>query len=89
MKELRAHIEINAPAQRVWQVLTDFVAYSEWNPFIRRARGGARAGGRLSVYIQAPGSRGMGFKPRVLRATQRGFEEMNQALKERAERAAV
>ena len=36
MKELRSQIEIEAPADRVWQVLTDFATYPEWNPFIRR-----------------------------------------------------
>ena len=32
MKELRSQIEIEAPAVRVWQVLTDFAACPEWNP---------------------------------------------------------
>jgi uncharacterized membrane protein len=32
-------IHMKAPAQRVWQVLTDFAAYPEWNPFIRRVNG--------------------------------------------------
>ena len=31
---LQAEIEIDAPPERVWQVLTDFAAYSEWNPFV-------------------------------------------------------
>src|SRR5215210_9363232 len=39
MKELHSEIEINAPAQRVWEVLTDFASYPQWNPFIRRASG--------------------------------------------------
>jgi uncharacterized protein YndB with AHSA1/START domain len=32
MKEVFSEIEIQAPAGRVWQVLTDFANYSEWNP---------------------------------------------------------
>jgi uncharacterized protein YndB with AHSA1/START domain len=33
VRELRS--EIDAPPERVWQVLTDFGAFPEWNPFIR------------------------------------------------------
>jgi hypothetical protein len=146
MKQLHTEIEINAPAERVWEVLTDFASYPQWNPFIRRASGVPRTGERLEVRIEPPGGRGMTFKPKVLNAeanrelrwlghilvpglfdgehsftiwplgenrvrfvqreafkgllvplfarsletnTQRGFEEMNRALKERAEAAAT
>ena len=33
MKELRTQIEINATPERVWDVLTAFDRFSEWNPF--------------------------------------------------------
>jgi uncharacterized protein YndB with AHSA1/START domain len=38
-KQLRAQIDIHASPQRVWQVLTDFGAYPQWNPFMTRADG--------------------------------------------------
>ena len=141
MKALRTEIEIDAPPERVWQVLTDFAAYPEWNPFIRSIEGEPKVGGRLSVRIEPPGARGMTFKPtvraaeparelrwlgrllvpglvdgehrlaleplgdgrskfiqserftgllvgllgRTLAATERGFEQMNEALKRRLE----
>ena len=47
MRELRREIEIDAPPERIWAVVTDFGAYSEWNPFIRRISGGLREGARL------------------------------------------
>ena len=142
MKELRSEIEIQASAERVWQLLTDFASFPQWNPFIRKASGTIRVGERLEVYIQPSGASGMTFRPTVLTAepnrelrwlghllisglfdgehsftieplgesrvrftqrevftgllvplfargldtdTRRGFEEMNQALKARAE----
>ncbi|HET7087642.1 MAG TPA: SRPBCC domain-containing protein [Anaerolineae bacterium] len=142
MKELRTEIEIQATAERVWQLLTDFASFPQWNPFIRQANGEVRAGARLNVHVQPSGASGMTFQPTVLKAepnrelrwlgrlvipglfdgehiftiepvgegrvrftqreiftgllvpllargldtnTRRGFEEMNQALKARAE----
>jgi len=66
MKEIHTEIEINAPAEKVWKVLTDFAAYPEWNPFVRRGEGEVRVGARLHVYIQPSGGKGMSFRPTVL-----------------------
>ena len=59
-------IEINASADRVWHVLTDFAFYPKWNPFIRRISGSPIVGSRIETFIQPPGGRGMRFKPTVL-----------------------
>jgi len=32
---IRSSISIDAPRQKVWDVLLDFVSYREWNPYIR------------------------------------------------------
>jgi hypothetical protein len=142
VKELHSEIEIAASAQRVWDILTDFYSYPQWNPFIRRISGEAKIGERVEVRLEPPESRGVTLKPRVLNiepnrelrwlghllvpglfdgehtlaiepleenhvrfvqresfkgllvpllarsldnSTRRGFEEMNRALKERAE----
>ncbi len=142
MKELYSEIEIQATDEKVWQVLTDFASFPQWNPFMRRAAGELKKGAKLEVYIQPPGASGTTFRPTVLEAdpkrelhwighllipglldgehiltieplsencvrfvqretftgvlvplfagslaadTQRGFEEMNRALKARAE----
>jgi hypothetical protein len=66
MKEIHTEIEINAPAEKVWQVLTDFAAYPEWNPFVRRGEGEISVGARLHIYIQPSGGKGMSFRPTVL-----------------------
>jgi hypothetical protein len=142
MKEQHSQIGINASAERVWDILTDFASYPQWNPFIRSISGELKVGERLEVRLEPPDSRSITLRPTVLRAepnrvmrwvghlfvpgmfdgehslviepleenrvrfvqheafkgvlvsllarsldnnTLRGFEEMNEALKERAE----
>lgn len=68
MREVRTTIEINAPPERVWEMLTDFDAYPEWNPFIQRIAGDLRERAQLEVHIAPPGGRGMTFRPTVTRA---------------------
>jgi len=67
MKELRTEIEIHAPAERVWQLLTDIEMFPEWNPFLRRARGRIAVGERLKIFMQPSGSGGMTMKPKVIK----------------------
>ncbi len=68
MKQISSEIEINASPEQVWQILTNFSALPDWNPFIRTAEGNLRAGDRLKVYIKASKGMGMSFKPTILRA---------------------
>lgn len=68
MYNIDTEIEIHAPAALVWEVLTDFRAYPQWNPFVRSISGALEEGGQLEVFIQPAGSRGMRFRPRVLAA---------------------
>jgi hypothetical protein len=74
MKTLDTSIRIDAPAGTVWKILTDFPSYPQWNPFIRKLDGEARAGARLRVLLQPSGMKGTTFRPRVLAAsTEREF----------------
>ena len=66
MKSLHATVDIDAPAERVWQVVSDFGRYPDWNPFIVRAAGELRVGERLDITIAAPGMKPVSFRPRVL-----------------------
>jgi hypothetical protein len=59
MKELHAEIEIAASAERVWQLLTDFPSYPQWNPFEARISGRPRIGERLVVHFEFPGAKGL------------------------------
>lgn len=66
MKSLHAAVEIDAPAERVWQVVSDFARYCDWNPFIVRSAGEPRVGERLDITIAAPRMKPVSFRPRVL-----------------------
>ena len=51
VKELHSEIQIDAPAERVWKLLTDFDSYPQWNPFIRNIGGLPAPGERLEVLL--------------------------------------
>lgn len=68
MKRVATSIDIAAPPERVWAVLTDFPAHARWNPFITSIAGEAKQGGRLAIRVQPPGGKGMSFRPKVLAA---------------------
>lgn len=66
MSGLQTSIEIEAPIETIWSVLTDFAAYPEWNPFIRRLEGDLVMGSRLTVVLQPDGLRPSTFRPTVV-----------------------
>ena len=66
MRRIATAVDIDATALAVWGILTDFAAYPEWNPFIRRIEGEPRVGARLRVTIQPPGRKPMTFRPTVV-----------------------
>lgn len=68
MRLIDTHVEIAAPTARVWDVLTDFARFPEWNPFITRIDGSPEPGVRLRVEIKPPGKSAMTFTPIVLAA---------------------
>ncbi|HKO85819.1 MAG TPA: SRPBCC family protein, partial [Actinomycetota bacterium] len=35
-RQLESEVEVQASPERVWEVLTNFAAYPDWNPFIVR-----------------------------------------------------
>ncbi len=55
MKEVVTEIEINAPPERVWEILTDFAAYGKWNPFLYRVIGEANLGTQVRTFVRVLG----------------------------------
>ncbi len=66
MKEITTRIDINAPAEKVWDILMRFGEYPSWNPFVRSISGNPEKGGRLEVSIEPSGGKPMKFKPTVV-----------------------
>ncbi len=64
-RTIQTEVTINASASKVWQVLTDFEAYPQWNPFIRQVTGAARPGQQLMIELNSSG-RTTTFRPTVL-----------------------
>lgn len=64
MRQIRDEIEIDAPPQRVWEVLTDTSSFRSWNPTIRSLDGPLEPGERIRVTL-ALGGRLYRFRPVV------------------------
>jgi hypothetical protein len=68
-KQLTSQIEIDATAERVWEILTDFATYPAWNPFIVSAVGAAEVGTRVTLRMQPVDARMVTLKPTILEAS--------------------
>ena len=64
-KSIRTEIIINASKERVWEVLTDFGSYPQWNPFIISIAGTQAKGSKLAVTL-LNGKKEFAMKPNVL-----------------------
>lgn len=57
MAWIRAEIEIAAPAERIFEILTDLDAYPEWNPFTPRVESTLRPGDPVHLHVRLRGER--------------------------------
>jgi len=65
-RTIHSAIEIRAPIDVVWHVLTDFDAYPDWNPHIRRVQGELAEGRRVMIQTRPPGGRLIVMHPTIL-----------------------
>jgi hypothetical protein len=54
--KVSSDIQLDAAPEAVWAVLTDFAAYTEWNPLIKAASGIPAPQGQIDVTIAYLGS---------------------------------
>jgi hypothetical protein len=65
-RTIRSAIEIRAPLDVVWGVLTDFAAYPDWNPHIRRVLGTVGENARITIHSKPRGGRLIVMRPQVI-----------------------
>jgi hypothetical protein len=63
---ITSEIQIDASPLRVWEVLTDFASYPEWNPFLTSVVGSPVEGSKVKVRFEPPGGRGINMTPTIL-----------------------
>lgn len=60
-------IEVNASADKTWDLLADFTAYDGWNPMLKNVRGVCRVGEPIQFEVQLSKHKRMPLKARVNR----------------------
>jgi hypothetical protein len=66
MKTVSATIQIGAPPEAVWAVLTDLDRYQDWNPLFREASGQVAVGNRIKLRSVHPANgRMMTVQPKI------------------------
>ena len=58
---------MDAPSERVWDVLVDFQNYRLWNPFIHDITGEARIGEKIRISVRTPSGKERTYKPVITR----------------------
>lgn len=66
-KEIETTININASANKIWNVLINFEEYENWNSFIISANGQAEINKNLKITIKVDDYKMMSFKPKILK----------------------
>lgn len=67
MDAIEVRTEIDAPAEQVWQMLTDFARYPDWNPLVRQLSGEMVTGRPITVRLALGAGQPMTIKPTLLR----------------------
>lgn len=74
MKSIQTEIIINASTERVWNLLTDFANYPNWNTFIVSIEGKPEKGNQLINTMIVNGKKNV-FKPTITEVNQNQYFE--------------
>ena len=66
MREIYSDVEVKAGPGKVWEVVTDFDNYPNWNPFITSCTGDSSEGSTLEMKLSPPGASEMAVSSKVL-----------------------
>lgn len=69
---IKTEIIINAPAERIWSILTDLGNYQQWNPFIIESSGEVKVGKKINNTMKN-GDKTMTFKPTILNVVENEY----------------
>ena len=65
MKDLTTEIEINSSPQAVWDILTDFSNYPQWNPILTKVVGQLSIGNKLEIHLTTVGGKSRIYHPKI------------------------
>ncbi len=63
MRKVHTQIDIDAPAKKIWELITDLESYEQWNPFVVMGKGPIRQGEKITVRAQPDGKPGLTSHP--------------------------
>ena len=67
MKELTTEIQINSSPEILWNVLTDFKNYYQWNPILQEIKGEPLIENQLEINLQTIGGKNRVYHPKIIK----------------------
>lgn len=74
MTKLTVEVSLDAPVERIWELLTDFSIYPQWNPLFTKASVAKPGEGTFDMKVHLPGMAPFDIKPKIV------TEQENKAL---------
>jgi len=70
MKDIAVTTEIKASPGKIWEILTEFDNYENWNPFIESIRGDFVQGKTVDIKVINPQGNKLPMKARIIRVSE-------------------
>ena len=64
--KIEHRIGVRAPAEVIWDAISDIEAWKDWNPLYPRAKGVLRIGAQLDLDVAIPGQKVRAIRPVIL-----------------------